>query len=148
MILLFKIVPAPLGINSEVDRTLSQGKVTYFELEVPRSGATLMVDVNDGRVLMCVSRINQNPDCRDPSTYGWICETDGYCDVFLSAPAGYGKRRQTRLSGNTMFITIEGVERNNEIKMDVLMGDETISNGNMYVCMYVHEYVCPYVYVM
>ena len=126
---LSKIVPAPVGVHNEVNRTLTQGRVTYFELEIPEGGATLMVEVNDGRVLVCGSRSNQNPNCRDPSTYDFICETDGYCDVFVEN-AEFRKRRQT--GGNIMFITIEGVERNNEIIMDIMMGDETISNGNLY----------------
>ena len=126
---LSKIVPAPVGVHNEVNRTLTQGRVTYFELEIPEGGATLMVEVNDGRVLVCGSRSNQNPNCRDPSTYDFICETDGYCDVFVEN-AESRKRRQT--GGNIMFITIEGVERNNEIIMDIMMGDETISNGNLY----------------
>ena len=125
---LFKTVPAPVAVNNEVNRTLQQGRVTYFELEIPEGGATLMVEVNNGRVLVCGSRSNQNPDCRDPSTYDFICETDGYCDIFVEND-GSRKRRQT--GGNTMFITIEGIERNNEIVMDVMMGDETISNGNL-----------------
>ena len=95
-------------------------------MEIPDDGLTFMVEVNDGRVLVCGSRINQNPDCRDPSTYEWLCETDGYCDVFVE---NVNSRKRRQITTNTMFITIEGVERNNDVTVDVMMGDETISNG-------------------
>ena len=104
-------------------------------MEIADDGLTLMVEVNDGRVLVCGSRINRNPDCRDRSTYEWLCETDGYCDIFVENVNS--KKRQT--TTNTMFITIEGVERNNDITMDVMMGDETISNGK---CVLIAMYFC------
>jgi len=124
----YSTVPAPLG-NTGADRALQEGRISYLQVQIPDGGITLAIDVDDGRVLVCGSRVNQNPNCRDSSTYDWICETEGYCDVFVSN-SNSRKRRQD--ATDIMFITIEGVDKNNEVSVDIMMGDETISNGNSY----------------
>ena len=133
-------VPAPIS-NNEVNRTLQEGRVSFLQVEIPDDGLTIMVEVNDGRVLVCGSRRDQNPNCRDPSTYEWLCETDGYCDVFVEN-VNSRKRRQATTTTNTMFIAIEGVESNNDVTMDVMEGDETISNGKYSICHCVCMYIC------
>lgn len=95
---------------------------------------TFMVDVNRGRVLVCGSTINENPDCRDSSTYSWMCETEGYCDIFVDNSA-LRKRRRRQASGNVMFVSIEGVDKNNSVLFETMMGDETISDGKGYWTM-------------
>ena len=71
-----------------------------------------MVDVDEGKVLVCGSTTDQNPDCRDPSTYSWVCETEGYCDIYVNSSA-LRKRRQA--TSDVMFVSIEGVDKSNSI---------------------------------
>ena len=97
-------------------------------MRIPEEGVTFMFDLEEGRVLICGSRTNQNPDCRDPSTYDWHCEATNYCDFHAGRSTSSRRRRQA--DANVMFISIEGVEENNKINVEVVMGDETISNGN------------------
>ena len=40
-------------------------------------------------------------------------------------------RRRRQIDADIMFIGIEGVEENNEVNVEVVMGDQTISNGNL-----------------
>ena len=88
-----------------------------------------MVDVNEGKVLACGSTTDENPDCRDSSTYLWRCETEGYCDIFVDNNELTKRRRRQTSSGDVMFVSIEGVERNNSVILETMMGDETISDG-------------------
>ena len=116
---------------STIDRKLGEGTVEYYRVRIPDEGLTFKIDVRSGRVLICGSVRNQNPDCRDPSSYEWRCETIDYCDIHVRDDDSR-KRRQT---GSTfMFITVEGVERNNEVILNTTMGDETESNGK-HSCM-------------
>ena len=87
-----------------------------------------MIDLDEGQVLVCGSRSNRRPDCRDPSTYEWRCETRDYCDIHVKSNTS---RRRRQTNPNIMFISIEGVEESNEVKLQVMMGDETISNGKL-----------------
>ena len=123
------VAPPPvLDENTEVDRTLGQGSLSHFQVQVPPNGLTFMFDLEEGKVLVCGSRTNRRPDCRDPSTYEWQCETKNYCDVHVK---GSSSRRRRQTSTDIMFISIEGVEESNEVTVQVMMGDETISNGNL-----------------
>ena len=107
-----------------VDNTLGQGAVARYRVRIPEEGITLMFDIDSGKVLLCGSRI-QTPDCRDESTYEWRCAADSYCDVFVK-----GSSRKRRQAGTEfMFVSIEGIENNNELTVQTMTGDETISNG-------------------
>ena len=106
---------------------VGQAMVAYYQVRIPEGGLTFMFDLEEGRVLICGSRTNQNPDCRDPSTYEWHCDTTDYCDFHVESSTSR-KRRQA--GDEFMFIGIEGVEENNEISVEVVTGDETVSNGN------------------
>ena len=119
--------PPQLDENTPVDRTLGQGSVTHYQAKIPDEGLTFMFDLEEGKVLICGSRSNRRPDCRDSSTYEWVCETNGYCDIHVK-PSSSRRRRQA--NPDIMFISIEGVEEKNEVKVQITMGDETISNGN------------------
>ena len=128
--------PSQLSEDSgPVNETVGEGIVAHYQVRIPEGGLTFMFDLEEGRVLICASRINTNPDCRDPSSYEWRCETRDYCDFHV---AGSTSRRRRQGNGNIMFISIEGVEENNKISVDVVMGDETVSNGNLNYHMYVH----------
>ena len=136
------VVPAPIGLQAEQNESmemlvLGRGKVNYFQVTIPEDGLTFKFDVEDGKVLVCGSTINQNPDCRDPSTYEWACETDIYCDQLILQERSSRKRRQT--SGNIMYIAIEGINRNNEVSIEVTMGDETVSDGKIHAHMLVYS---------
>ena len=120
--------PPQLDENTEIDRTLGQGSVTHFQVQIPENGLTFMIDLDEGQVLVCGSRSNRRPDCRDPSTYEWRCETRDYCDIHVKSNTS---RRRRQTNPNIMFISIEGVEESNEVKLQVMMGDETISNGKL-----------------
>ena len=85
-----------------------------------------MFDLEEGRVLICGSRINSNPNCRDPSTYEWYCEATNYCDFNVERNSS---RRRRQIDSDVVFISIEGVEESNEVNVEVVMGDQTISNG-------------------
>jgi len=123
------VAPSPqLDESTEVDRTLGQGTVTHYQVQIPEEGLTFMIDLEEGRVLVCGSRSSRRPDCRDPSTYEWRCETADYCDIHVKSSTS---RRRRQASTDIMFISIEGVEESNEVKLQVMMGDETISNGNL-----------------
>ena len=108
-----------------VDNTLGQGGVARYRVRIPDEGFTLMFDVESGRVLLCGSTI-QSPNCRDESTYEWRCVADNYCDIHVKSSSR--KRRQA--SSEFMFISIEGIETNNEVTVQTMIGDETVSNGN------------------
>ena len=97
-------------------------------MRIPEGGLTFMVDVDEGKVLVCGSTTDENPDCRDPSTYDWVCETEGYCDIYVNNSALRRRRRRQAVS-EIMFVSIEGVERNNSVIFETMMGDETISVG-------------------
>ena len=97
-----------------------------------------MIDLEEGQVLVCGSRSNRRPDCRDPSTYEWQCQTRDYCDIHVRSTSGASRRRR-QTNTDIMFISIEGVEESNEVKLEVMMGDETISNGN-FGCIIVYLY--------
>ena len=97
-------------------------------MRIPEGGLTFMVDVEKGKVLVCGSTIDENPDCRDPSTYSWVCETEGYCDIYVNSSASENRRRRQATS-DVMFVSIEGVDRNNSVVFETMMGDETISDG-------------------
>ena len=123
-----------------VNRTLSQGAVTYYRVQIQSDvGMTFKFDVDEGRVLVCGSRTNPNPDCRNSFTYDWLCETNDYCDIHVESMA-ISRKRQA--DADVMFVAIEGVEDNNEVAMETAMGDETISNGTnvyvVYMCSYIH----------
>ena len=119
-----------------VDRTLGEGTVTYYRVQIPNiDGMTLKFNIEDGRVLVCGSRTNQNPDCRDPATYDWMCETDNYCDIHVESMASSRKRQA---DVDLMFVTIEGVEENNQVIMETEMGDETVSNGMSIMSMHIY----------
>jgi len=123
-----------------VNRTLSQGAVTYYRVQIPSGdGMTFKFDIDEGRVLVCGSRTNPNPDCRDSSTYDWLCETNDYCDIHVESMV-ISRKRQA--DADVMFVAIEGVEDNNEVVMETAMGDETISNGTnvyvVYMCSCIH----------
>ena len=121
--------PGQLSENAEsVMVPVGQAIVAYYQVLIPDEGLTFMFDLEEGRVLICGSRTNQNPDCRDPSTYEWHCDTTDYCDFYVGSSTSR-KRRQT--GDEFMFIGIEGVEENNEISVEVVTGDETVSNGNL-----------------
>ena len=122
--------PPSIDENAEVDRTLGQGSVAYYQVKIPENGVTFMFDLEEGKVLVCGSRINRRPDCRDPSTYEWQCETTDYCDTYILKESGSSRRRR-QTSDEIMFISIEGVEESNEVTVQVVMGDESISNGNL-----------------
>ena len=107
-----------------VDRTLGQNRVARYRVRIPEEGFTLMFDVESGRVLLCGSRV-QSPDCRDASTYEWRCVADSYCDIHVRGSSR--KRRQA--SSEFMFVSIEGIETNNEVTVQTMTGDETISDG-------------------
>lgn len=112
-----------------VNSTLGQGAVARYRVRIPEGGFTLMFEVDSGRVLLCGSRV-QSPDCRDASTYEWKCAANSYCDIFVKESSR--KRRQA--SSEFMFVSIEGIETNNEVTVQTMIGDEAISNG-MYICM-------------
>ena len=147
-------VPARLGDNVTLNSTLGQGTVSYYQVRIPEGGLTFMVDVNEGKVLVCGSTTDENPDCRDPSTYSWVCETEGYCDIYVNNSALTKRRRRQAGGGEVMFVSIEGVERNNTVVFETMMGDETISDGkkkiilgircNIRTLLYyiVHAYIC------
>ena len=134
------VVPSTLSSDqpSMTSSVLGEGVVEYYRVRIPDEGLTLKVDVTSGRVLICGSVSNQNPNCRDPSSYEWRCEAVDYCDIHLR-DENNRKRRQT---GTTfMFITVEGVDRNNEVILNTTMGDETVSSGNIFVyCAIDHSY--------
>ena len=113
-------------------------------MQIPEGGLTFMFDLEEGKVLICGSRIN-NPDCRDPSTYEWRCETRDYCD-FHARQSSSRRRRQT--DTEFMFISIEGVEGNNEINMQVVMGDETISNGKLNQVVYILICIASFIWLI
>jgi len=97
-------------------------------------GMTFKFNVEDGRVLVCGSRTNSNPDCRDSFTYEWRCESENYCDIHVESMAR-SKKRQA--DPDFMFVAVEGVEENNEVIMETTMGDESISVGmsiQIYAC--------------
>ena len=125
LLLYMYVVPVRLGDNVTLNSTLGQGKVSYFQVRIPEDGLTFMVDVNEGKVLVCGSTIDPNPDCRDPSTYSWVCETEGYCDIFVNS----ARRRRRQAGGDVMFVSIEGVDKNNSMIFETMMGDETITDG-------------------
>ena len=115
-----------------VTRTLGEGAVTYYRVQIPNiEGMTFKFNIEDGRVLVCGSRIYPNPDCRNSSTYDWRCETENYCDVHIESMATSRKRQA---DVDIMFVTIEGVEENNEVIMETAMGDESVSDG-MFICI-------------
>lgn len=122
-------VPVRLGDNVTLNSTLGQGKVSYYQVRIPEGGLTFMVDVNEGKVLVCGSTMDENPDCRDPSTYSWVCETEGYCDIYVGNNELMKRRRRQAGGGDVMFVSIEGVETNNTVVFETMMGDETISDG-------------------
>ena len=113
---------------------VGQAMVAYYQVLIPDEGLTFMFDLEEGRVLICGSRTNPNPDCRDSSTYDWHCDATDYCDFYVEGSTSR-KRRQT--GGEFMYIGIEGVEENNELSVEVVTGDETVSNGNL-LCVYIH----------
>ena len=127
------VVPVRLGENATLNSTLGQGKVSYYQVRIPEGGLTFMVDVDKGKVLVCGSTIDENPDCRDPSTYSWVCETEGYCDIYINGSA-LRKRRRRQATSDVMFVSIEGVDRNNSVVFETMMGDETISDGMHTYC--------------
>ena len=96
-----------------------------------------MIDLEEGKVLVCGSRSNRRPDCRDPSTYEWQCETRDYCDIHVKSGTS---RRRRQTNNDIMFVSIEGVDESNEVKLQVMMGDETISNGN-FRCIILYNYI-------
>ena len=105
--------------------TLGERVVAYYRVRIPEGGLTFLFDIEEGRVLICGSRNNRNPDCRDPSSYEWRCETNSYCN--FHAKSSSRKRRQTSI--DFMFVSIEGVEKTNKITMEIMDGDQTISAG-------------------
>ena len=108
-------------------RALGERAVAYYRVQIPSDGVTFMFDLQDGRLLICGSANTRNPDCRNPSSYEWRCETNDFCEYYAIGVAR--KRRQTR--GNFMFVSIEGVEKTNNFTMDVVEGDKRISAGNL-----------------
>lgn len=118
-----------------VNRTLGEGAVTYYRIQIPSiNGMTFKFNIDDGRVLVCGSRTNPNPDCRDSNTYDWLCETDNYCDVHIESMATSRKRQA---DADIMFVAIEGVEESNEVVMETVMGDDSVSNGMSIIIMLV-----------
>ena len=109
------LVPSTLSSDrpNMIRSVLGEGTVDYYRVRIPVGGLTLKVDVTSGKVLICGSLSNQNPNCRDPSSYEWRCETVDYCDIHLRDENNNRKRRQT--STTFMFITVEGVDGNNEV---------------------------------
>ena len=106
-------------------------------MQIPEEGLTFMFDLEEGRVLICISTINPNPDCRDPSSYEWRCETRDYCDFHVAGSTSRKRRQTFGVIAHICFISIEGVEENNKISVDAVKGDETVSNGNVNYHTYV-----------
>lgn len=123
--------------------TIGQRAVAYYRVRIPDEGLTFSFDLEEGRVLICGSRTNRNPDCRDPSSYEWQCETNSFCN-FHAKPMSR-KRRQT--STDFMFISIEGVEETNKVTMEIMDGDQTISEGVVYIATYVCVHMFMYVII-
>jgi len=121
---------------------LGQRAVAYYRVRIPDDGLTFMFDLEEGRVLICGSRSNRNPDCRDPSSYEWRCETNSYCNIHVKGMS----RKCRQISTDFMFVSIEGVEKTNKVTMEVVNGDETISEGiyHSYVCI-CKFIICSYI---
>ncbi|XP_065920074.1 uncharacterized protein [Dysidea avara] len=108
--------------DTDVTSTVGQGAVDYYRVQIPDEGVTLRFDVEDGRVLICGSRANRNPDCRDASTYEWRCEANSYCDIYVAS-----ETRKRQVGTSFIFVSIEGINRNNEVVIETMMGDEAVS---------------------
>jgi len=130
-------------LETDVTSTVGQGAVDYYRVQVPDDGITLRFDVADGRVLICGSRANRNPNCRDASTYEWRCEANSYCDIYVVSES-----RKRQVGTNFIFVSIEGINRNNEVVIETTMGDETVSEGKGPIYAYCTSVNLKIVYII
>ena len=119
------IAAAEVEIDTMVMDTLQIDEIKYFEYPFPDEGLTLKVDVDEGSVVLYASDIIETPN---EALYDWKVETDGYDDVFID-PADLDRP----VLGNSVYVSIEGLEDSNTFTIDSTMGD-TSTTGLLSVC--------------
>lgn len=105
-------------VGTPVSEVVARGQLSYFIYPFPNDGLTVRVEVSSGGVWCYASDIDHNPG---QLSYIWRLFISEYDDSFID-PTTLG-----RVSGEFLYIGIEGVDSSNNFTLDSTTGDTSIT---------------------
>ena len=107
---------AYLGIyhGYPVTGSIGSGQFKYYHIPFESRGVTIEVEVFRGEVWCYSSDTNYNPNSRN---YLWRLFISMYNDTYVNP------RFLRRAPGTTLFISILGVNINNDFRLNTMIGD-------------------------
>ena len=121
-------IPIELGLQNG---TLTEGANVRYELDIPEEGVTVRLCVREGSIILYASYTVTNPNealhdfRREVISTGTI-----NCDDAFIPPENTGSNRRKRQSEmespSTLFISVVGVEEQNDFDVETSEGDNTV----------------------
>lgn len=124
-------------MEGQMEVTLPEGGNVRYEVEVPDMGVTTRVCVHDGTVILFASYTVTNPNSafHDFSFEVGSNGTTTCDDVFIPPESASRRRRQSvENATTTLFVSLVGVEEENEFEFQTVEGDTT-DRSNHYSSM-------------
>ncbi|MCG8626885.1 MAG: hypothetical protein MJE68_33395 [Proteobacteria bacterium] len=97
---------------------MEQGRSVIYFVPFPSNGLTIRIEAITGTIRCYASDTSQRPNAMDNV---WNLVISEYDDDFLD-PFSLG-----RTPGTTLYITLEGVDTNNEFTLNTTYGDTSIT---------------------